>query len=57
MKHVLVLGAGKIGSLIATLLSQHGDYQVYLGDVAIEAAERLVQSLELERVTPCCLDV
>ncbi|MCP9455986.1 MAG: saccharopine dehydrogenase NADP-binding domain-containing protein [Nitrospira sp.] len=57
MKHVLVLGAGKIGSLITTLLSQHGDYQVYLGDVAIEAAERLVQSLELERVTPCCLDV
>ncbi|MCP9452660.1 MAG: saccharopine dehydrogenase NADP-binding domain-containing protein [Nitrospira sp.] len=57
MKHVLVLGAGKIGSLIATLLSQHGGYHVHLGDVAIEATEQLVQNLKLERVTPCLLDV
>ncbi|MCP9471983.1 MAG: saccharopine dehydrogenase NADP-binding domain-containing protein [Nitrospira sp.] len=57
MKHVLVLGAGKIGSLIACLLSQRGDYDVHLGDVTIESAERLVKNLGLERVTPCLLDV
>jgi saccharopine dehydrogenase-like NADP-dependent oxidoreductase len=57
MKHVLVLGAGKIGSLIACLLSQRGDYDVHLGDVTIEPAERLVKNLGLERVTPCLLDV
>lgn len=57
MKHVLVLGAGKIGSLIACLLSQWGDYDVHLGDVTIEPAERLVKNLGLERVTPCLLDV
>lgn len=57
MKHVLVLGAGKIGSLIACLLSQREDYAVHLGDVTIEPAERLVKTLGLERVTPCLLDV
>ncbi|MCP9449807.1 MAG: saccharopine dehydrogenase NADP-binding domain-containing protein [Nitrospira sp.] len=57
MKHVLVLGAGKIGSLIVCLLSQRGDYDVHLGDVTIESAERLVRNLGLERVTPCLLDV
>ncbi|MCP9469666.1 MAG: saccharopine dehydrogenase NADP-binding domain-containing protein [Nitrospira sp.] len=57
MKHVLVLGAGKIGSLIACLLSQRGDYDVHLGDVTVELAERLVKNLALERVTPCLLDV
>jgi len=33
MHHVLILGAGKIGSLIAFLLSHSNDYMVYLGDV------------------------
>jgi saccharopine dehydrogenase-like NADP-dependent oxidoreductase len=33
MHHVLILGAGKIGSLIAFLLSQSNDYMVYLGDI------------------------
>lgn len=32
MQKVLVAGAGKIGSLIATLLAQSGDYHVYLID-------------------------
>ncbi len=36
MHRVLVIGAGKIGSLIATLLSQSNDYQIYLSDVNIE---------------------
>ena len=33
MQHVLVIGGGKIGSLIAYLLTQTNDYHVYLGDI------------------------
>lgn len=33
MHHVLILGAGKIGSLITFLLSHSNDYMVYLGDI------------------------
>lgn len=33
MHRVLVLGAGKIGSLISGLLAESGSYQVHLGDV------------------------
>lgn len=33
MHHVLILGAGKIGSLIAFLLSHSNDYMVYLADI------------------------
>ena len=57
MHRVLVLGAGKIGSLVACLLSQHGGYEVHLGDVNIEGPKRLVEDLSLQRVTPCILDV
>lgn len=57
MNRVLVLGAGKIGSLIACLLSQRGTYEVHLGDVTLEAPTRLVEDLGLDRVTPCLLDV
>ena len=37
MHRVLVIGAGKIGSLIATLLANTKDYHVFLGDIAIDA--------------------
>lgn len=37
MHEVLVAGAGKIGSLIACLLSDSGDYKVHLADVNIES--------------------
>jgi saccharopine dehydrogenase-like NADP-dependent oxidoreductase len=37
MKDVLVIGAGKIGSTVATLLAQSGDYLVTLADRAGEA--------------------
>src|SRR5580692_5137157 len=33
MHHVLILGAGKIGSLIAFLLAHSNDYHIYLGDI------------------------
>jgi saccharopine dehydrogenase-like NADP-dependent oxidoreductase len=57
MHRVLVLGAGKIGSLVACLLDQHGGYEVHLGDVSLDASKSLVEDLALERVTPCLLDV
>jgi len=57
MYRVLVLGAGKIGSLAACLLSQQGEYEVHLGDVRLDAATRLIDELQLQRVTPSLLDV
>jgi saccharopine dehydrogenase-like NADP-dependent oxidoreductase len=40
MKRVLMLGAGKIGSLIACLLSETGDYRLYVGDLDEEVIKR-----------------
>lgn len=57
MHRVLVLGAGKIGSLIACLLAEKGTYEVHLGDVSLDGPKRLVEGLALSRVTPCLLDV
>lgn len=56
MHRVLVLGAGKIGSLIACLLAQRGTYEVHLGDMTLDAPKGLVEALRLEGVTPCILD-
>lgn len=57
MPRVLVLGAGKIGSLAACLLSQQGRYDVHLGDVTLDAPKHWVEDLGLSRVTPAVLDV
>lgn len=57
MHRVLVLGAGKIGSLVACLLAQRGTYEVHLGDMTLDAPKGLVEDLRLEGVTPCILDV
>ncbi len=57
MKRVLVLGAGKIGSLVACLLAQRGTYEVHLGDITLDSPKHLVEELRLEGVTPCILDV
>ena len=57
MRRVLVLGAGKIGSLIACLLAERGTYDVHLGDMRLDAPKHLVEDLGLARVTPCLLDV
>ena len=38
---VLVLGAGKIGSLVAGLIGQEGDYQVALADVDADSLEKV----------------
>jgi len=56
MHRVLVLGAGKIGSLITCLLAGRDEYVLYLGDVALDGPKRLVEDLGLSRVTPYLLD-
>ena len=53
---VLVLGAGKIGSLITTLLADSGDYHVFLGSLNVKAAEQLLADLSLTQVTAFYLD-
>ena len=45
MPQVLLLGAGKIGSLIAGLLSAKGQYQIHLADLSLDAPKRLVDEL------------
>lgn len=44
MHRVLVLGAGKIGALIAGLLADAGDYQVQLADVSLDAARGVARA-------------
>jgi saccharopine dehydrogenase-like NADP-dependent oxidoreductase len=41
MKQILLLGAGKIGSLIACLLSRTGDYDLHVGDSEEEALRQI----------------
>ncbi|MDC0935167.1 saccharopine dehydrogenase NADP-binding domain-containing protein [Pirellulales bacterium] len=41
MHRVLLLGAGKIGRMIARLLIDSGDYDVLVGDASAEALERI----------------
>jgi len=40
MKRILMLGAGKVGSLIACLLTESGDYQLYVGDTNEDVIRR-----------------
>ncbi len=56
MKNILVLGAGKIGSLISCLLSRSGDYVVHLGDVDSEAIWRLGRELAHENLKAVTLN-
>ena len=45
MHRVLLLGAGKIGRMIARLLHDSGDYVVTVGDVSDEALQRLHEQM------------
>lgn len=54
--NVLVLGAGKIGSLIACLLASSKDYHVHLASLNIAESEKLVRELNLPNVTTQLLD-
>jgi saccharopine dehydrogenase-like NADP-dependent oxidoreductase len=44
MNKVLILGAGKIGSLIAGLLAESGDYEVHVSDVNEQVARSVVKA-------------
>jgi saccharopine dehydrogenase-like NADP-dependent oxidoreductase len=55
MKRVLILGAGKVGSLIACLLSETGEYRLYVGD-SNEEAIRHVEELSCKNLTVHALD-
>lgn len=52
MHRVLVLGAGKIGSLVASLLAERGGYEIHLGDVSLDRPGHLVEELGLSGITP-----
>jgi len=50
MKNILVLGAGKIGAMIADLLVETGDYAVTIGDSAIDQLDRLHTRLPVDKL-------
>lgn len=56
MRRIIVLGAGKIGSLIACLLSESGDYEVHLSDRRVDEPDRVRQGHHLSNVTIAPLD-
>ncbi|MEZ5963616.1 MAG: saccharopine dehydrogenase C-terminal domain-containing protein [Planctomycetota bacterium] len=45
MKQIVVLGAGKIGRMVAHFLGRCGDYELRVGDAAADAVERVVAGL------------
>ena len=47
MTRVLLLGAGKIGRMIARFLADSGDYDVLVGDVDAAALDRLAAGLDV----------
>jgi saccharopine dehydrogenase-like NADP-dependent oxidoreductase len=61
MHRVLLLGAGKIGRMIARMLVDSGDYTVVVGDVSAEALERIatrvhgVEARELDVASPAAV--
>jgi saccharopine dehydrogenase-like NADP-dependent oxidoreductase len=50
MKHVVVVGAGHIGSTIATLLSETGDYRVTLADRSADQLAAIGHQAGVDRV-------
>ena len=56
MKHILVLGAGKIGALISGLLAESGDYHVHLADSVEGAAGEVVKAHGRPNLSACTMD-
>ena len=50
MHTVLILGAGKIGSLISGLLAESGDYDVHVADVNASVARSVVEAHGLDNL-------
>lgn len=57
MHPVLVCGAGQIGQLIACLLSESGDYQVFLSDMDISKIDKGALGSQQENIELISLDV
>lgn len=55
-RNVLLLGSGKIGSLITTMLAESGDYQVHVGTLEAGSAQALIKDLQLNSATAFELD-
>ncbi|MGB5104824.1 MAG: saccharopine dehydrogenase C-terminal domain-containing protein [Steroidobacteraceae bacterium] len=56
MHKVLILGAGKIGSLISGLLAESGDYEVHVADVSADVARSVVDAHRLDNLQAYGLD-
>ena len=56
MKEILVLGAGKIGALIAGLLAESGSYRVQLADTEAGVAKSVAAAHRLDTITAFDLD-
>ncbi len=55
-RQVLLLGSGKIGSLITCMLAESGDYDVHVGSLDTDAAQKLCQETGLCDVNAFLLD-
>ena len=56
MKEILILGAGKIGALIAGLLAESGSYRVQLADAEAGVAKAVAAAHGLDTITAFDLD-
>ena len=56
MHKVLVLGAGKIGTLISGLLAESGDYLVDIADISTTAAQKVVELHGLKNIAAHSFD-
>ena len=56
MHTVLILGAGKIGSLISGLVAESGDYSVQVADVSEEVARSVVTAHGLPNMEAFSVD-
>ena len=57
MHRVVILGSGKIGSLVATLLVESGDYAVFVGDMDSRVVDRLQKEIHHKRFHISVVDV
>jgi saccharopine dehydrogenase-like NADP-dependent oxidoreductase len=57
MNKICILGGGKIGSLIATLLVEGGDFEVFLGDMDPEVVAQLKKEIDHEQFQVSSIDV
>ncbi len=54
--NVLVLGCGKIGSLISCLLSSSNDYKIHLADIDYEQVQSTIAKYTLQNCTAITID-